>query len=685
MKKYVITSCAIIIIFTLLMLFLPVNLNQTQPSNLITIGLSELQPGAAYAASTLDYNCDGTDDDVQFQMALDALTTTGGVIRVVRTGTYNFSNTVSRAIDNVIIEGVGQGVYFANDGVTSIFDAGTQDGWIFRDFSTDAGGVDIGTATTFRLENVTLGTAYYSGSVRSATYVVAASNSLANQKAQADYVCDGTADEVQIQAAIDALSSRGGTVLLAEGTYTCSENVTLDRCTDLVGASSGGGGTAYGVILDFNAQACNGVVVPVTAQDCSIVNIGLRGSAYNNGKMGIFAAGDGLFISRSGTNLFQYGIYFDGMDSGRVRDSWFMYSTNCVYMTASGGDYGTENQIDWLGGGATQAWGDNIYIDVGGYVQFNYCELNSADIAEVSNGWAVHNVDNAGPIYFEHCYIWKVNGAYYGEDNCTVFFKNNFIWDMDDYIAYVEGSDFIFVNNSTYQNPDGIYIEGDIPIITENKLITIANNGVTFNGTSNGIVKDNIFWNISGTKVEEINGATNNLVYRQCVETFLDVLANSSTYIRSNEDLSAAVPITFTIDAQPDHPRTISYAFDAHANITAFTIVVTGVNSRGETVTETYTESTGWSKANSSNAFATITSIIMTERTGTGVGDTMDFGISDWFGLSSRLDATADVYKVVKNGTDYTGMSKGNPIKLPTPNANDDFTVYYKSFMNTGN
>ena len=160
-KKYIITSGAIITILTLLMLFLPVNLHQSTPSNLITIGLSELQPNAAYATSTLDYNCDGTDDDVQFQMALDALPTTGGTIRVVRTGTYNFSNTVSRAIDNVIIEGVGQGVYFANDGATAIFDAGSQDGWVFRDFSTDAGGVDVGTATTYRLENVTFGATYY--------------------------------------------------------------------------------------------------------------------------------------------------------------------------------------------------------------------------------------------------------------------------------------------------------------------------------------------------------------------------------------------------------------------------------------------------------------------------------------------------------------------------------------------
>ena len=41
--------------------------------------------------------------------------------------------------------------------------------------------------------------------VRTATKVVAASDALAASQAMADEACDGTADEVQIQACIDAL------------------------------------------------------------------------------------------------------------------------------------------------------------------------------------------------------------------------------------------------------------------------------------------------------------------------------------------------------------------------------------------------------------------------------------------------------------------------------------------------
>ena len=48
---------------------------------------------------------------------------------------------------------------------------------------------------------------------------VAASNAPAWQKTGADYVCDGTNDEVQIQAAIDALSNTGGRIRLSAGTF----------------------------------------------------------------------------------------------------------------------------------------------------------------------------------------------------------------------------------------------------------------------------------------------------------------------------------------------------------------------------------------------------------------------------------------------------------------------------------
>ena len=61
---------------------------------------------------------------------------------------------------------------------------------------------------------------------RSATKVVASASASDLRKAQADYVCDGTADDVQINAAIAALPAGGGKVVLSEGTFEISAVIT---------------------------------------------------------------------------------------------------------------------------------------------------------------------------------------------------------------------------------------------------------------------------------------------------------------------------------------------------------------------------------------------------------------------------------------------------------------------------
>lgn len=184
----------------------------------------------------------------------------------------------------------------------------------------------------------------------------------------------------------------------------------------------------------------------------------------------------------------------------------------------------------------------------------------------------------------------------------------------------------------------------------------------------------------------------NDDVYVKHVDTLTKVLAASATAIRSNEDLSAALPLTFTIDAQPDVPRRIVFAFDSHAQITAFTITITGVDAKGTTRTETFTAASGWTFT-TSHAYATITSIILSARTGTGAGDTMDVGVNDVIGLANNIDAVGDVFKVVKsvaagNSADYSGAANitaeatYDTVDLATGLAivnGDSFAIYYKS------
>lgn len=121
----------------------------------ITIGFE----GTVEAVSA-DYVCDGTDDDVQWQAALDALPASGGKL-VALAGNYVFGATVSRAIDNVTIEGTGYGSYFAYNASTALFSIGSQARWTFRDLRLDAGGITTAAASDWLYENVYIGATYY--------------------------------------------------------------------------------------------------------------------------------------------------------------------------------------------------------------------------------------------------------------------------------------------------------------------------------------------------------------------------------------------------------------------------------------------------------------------------------------------------------------------------------------------
>lgn len=64
----------------------------------------------------------------------------------------------------------------------------------------------------------------YRGS-RSATWVVAAAEASHRMRQMADFRCDGAADEVEVQAALDRIPTTGGKIILSEGTFNFSSPV----------------------------------------------------------------------------------------------------------------------------------------------------------------------------------------------------------------------------------------------------------------------------------------------------------------------------------------------------------------------------------------------------------------------------------------------------------------------------
>jgi len=108
---------------------------------------------------------------------------------------------------------------------------------------------------------------------RTATLVVAASNSSSLAKKQADYVCDGTDDEAEINAAIDALSSSGGLVLLLEGTYYINNSISLADGDDNITITGQGCGTVL-KIPDNHSQTF--YVISAVGSADTLTNIHIR-------------------------------------------------------------------------------------------------------------------------------------------------------------------------------------------------------------------------------------------------------------------------------------------------------------------------------------------------------------------------------------------------------------------------
>jgi len=117
--------------------------------------------GSPVSAQEADYTCDGADDNVQFQTALNALPAAGGQLFVLA-GNYTFadSTTVTRAIDNVSIIGVSAAVSFTGDGATAIFTAGGN-GWLFSNLEVDSGEIDMGATTDYMWLHVISDGTYY--------------------------------------------------------------------------------------------------------------------------------------------------------------------------------------------------------------------------------------------------------------------------------------------------------------------------------------------------------------------------------------------------------------------------------------------------------------------------------------------------------------------------------------------
>lgn len=137
--------------------------------------------------------------------------------------------------------------------------------------------------------------------------------------ADCDYLCDGTADNVEINAAIQALPSTGGEVVILDGTYNITATIAMNK--DNITLSGNGDST---ILKRMWNSSSNEGVVTITSENggCTITNLQIDGNVASYSSIlhnyGILMNGtnsnDGNVISKVVCNNNNLGIYIYNYD-----------------------------------------------------------------------------------------------------------------------------------------------------------------------------------------------------------------------------------------------------------------------------------------------------------------------------------------------------------------------------------
>jgi parallel beta-helix repeat protein len=318
------------------------------------------------------------------------------------------------------------------------------------------------------------------------TIIVAASSSTSTTRAH--YQCDGTDDQEEIQAALDALPSSGGQVQLLEGTYYVESSISLDSNQTLRGNGK------------------NTIITTKTA-DLDII---MATSTSGNEKTGILIAdltidGDAGGVANDDGILWAYVDYSSiynvwSQDNGVAGIDFFNYCDHnrIENNTCQGDDYGIsayESDNNTIAGNTCQGNTDEgIYLDYSenNTVTGNICQGNGVGISVNSgdnNLIADNTFEGSGDTGI---YLYVINDSVIAGNTCQGSGEEG---------MYVYGSDNNIIADNTIQGSgdEGIQL-GD----SDNN--TITGNTLTENSQDNNNVYEDIY--LSSSDYNNIQGNT---------------------------------------------------------------------------------------------------------------------------------------------------------------------------------
>jgi len=321
--------------------------------------------------------------------------------------------------------------------------------------------------------------------IRTATFVVAASDS--EHKFEADYMCDGTDDHVQIQTALDALPATGGSVALLDGSYSVEvslvlvsyqtlrgqgRNTILTTTTanlDIITATGAGGSEKVGILIadlcvdgDLGGANANHAIIFSYVDRSHITRCWVRDITNEGMQLSLC---DSLIIGENTVvNCAWAGIYFE----------------DCLYCTCENNLVEASGWgIEFLMATLSPQWcvvRGNICYD-GEYGIYMGTVLNMI----VSDNVCYNNSDHGIRVSGDHCTI-SANECYQntkagiliglGVDECRSSVVGNICADNGDQGIYANGASYsVFADNVCYLNgEEGIYINGSDDTVIANNV-----------------------------------------------------------------------------------------------------------------------------------------------------------------------------------------------------------------------
>lgn len=346
------------------------------------------------------------------------------------------------------------------------------------------------------------------------TKVIAASNTPGSPSA--DYVCDGTDDQVEINSAITALSATGGKIKLLAGTYTFGNGAagTKDVLVNQNKITIEGEGRTNTIInRGYNPSSTSDGALFIVSATAS--NFSLKGVFIDNKKItytnannfGIYAQGslaNGFMEDVEIDNSITHVYVFGGMNDYSITKCIFYNATNeSVYMTSTGSALRCNVSYNYIYGAGT------FGIRSSGGGNSNTFEGNTI-ASQTTNG-----------IYTYACSNSKYNGNFITGGQQGIYVTTSSSYNTISFntitactaggIVTTSSSEYNKITHNIIYSVTGDAISGnasgsstaDMLEITDNALYTPTGKGIGLLAVSKSIISRNKIYNAGGS------GATN--------------------------------------------------------------------------------------------------------------------------------------------------------------------------------